>query len=50
MFEPVTRYLPRYFKRDPAARSRWEVLNQQHEIVLSMEGWGMFRRRPTAEC
>jgi acyl dehydratase len=31
-------------------RSRWEVLNQQHEIVLSMEGWGMFRRRPTAEC
>ena len=29
-------------------RSRWEVLNQQHALVLSMEGWGMFRRRPTA--
>ena len=27
-------------------RSRWEVLNQQHEPVLSMEGWGMFRCRP----
>lgn len=27
-------------------RSRWEVLNQQREVVLSMEGWGMFGRRP----
>jgi acyl dehydratase len=27
-------------------RSRWEVLNQRREAVLSMEGWGMFRRRP----
>jgi len=27
-------------------RSRWQVLNQQRELVLSMEGWGMFRRRP----
>jgi acyl dehydratase len=27
-------------------RSRWEALNQRGEAVLSMEGWGMFRRRP----
>ncbi|WP_140633695.1 MaoC family dehydratase [Methylibium rhizosphaerae] len=27
-------------------RSRWEALNQRNEAVLSMEGWGMFRRRP----
>lgn len=27
-------------------RSRWEVLNQHGEVVLTMEGWGMFRRRP----
>lgn len=27
-------------------RSRWEVLNQHDQTVLSMEGWGMFRRRP----
>lgn len=27
-------------------RTRWEVLNQQRECVLTMEGWGMFRRRP----
>lgn len=26
-------------------RSRWQVLNQQREAVLSMEGWGMFGRR-----
>lgn len=26
-------------------RSRWEVLNQHREVVLSMEGWGMFGRR-----
>lgn len=31
-------------------RSRWEVLNQRREIVLSMEGWGMFMRRPVAEA
>ena len=30
-------------------RSRWEVLNQQREVVLTMEGWGMFRRRPSGE-
>lgn len=26
-------------------RSRWTVLNQRDEPVLTMEGWGMFRRR-----
>jgi acyl dehydratase len=30
-------------------RSRWLVLNQHGEAVLSMEGWGMFRRRPQQE-
>ena len=29
-------------------RSRWEVLNQQATVVMTMEGWGMFRRRPGA--
>ena len=29
-------------------RSRWEVHNQLHEPVLTMEGWGMFGRRPAA--
>jgi acyl dehydratase len=29
-------------------RSRWEVLNQLDEPVLTMEGWGMFGRRPAA--
>lgn len=27
-------------------RSRWEINNQQGAMVLTMEGWGMFRRRP----
>jgi acyl dehydratase len=27
-------------------KSRWETVNQQGEKVLTMEGWGMFRRRP----
>ena len=27
-------------------RSRWEVMNQKADVVLTMEGWGMFRRRP----
>jgi acyl dehydratase len=27
---------------------RWEVLNQKDEIVLRMEGYGMFRRRTAA--
>src|SRR6185436_6079915 len=30
-------------------RSRWDVFNQHDEAVLEMEGWGMFRRRPTAD-
>jgi acyl dehydratase len=30
-------------------RSRWEVLNQRTEAVLTMEGWGMFARRPGHE-
>jgi acyl dehydratase len=29
-------------------RSRSEVLNQHGEVVQSMEGWGMFRRRDPA--
>jgi acyl dehydratase len=29
-------------------RSRWEVMNQRAETVLTMEGWGMFARRPPA--
>jgi len=27
------------------SRSRWEVRNQDGVVVMSMEGWGMFRRR-----
>jgi len=27
-------------------RSRSEALNQRGETVMTMEGWGMFRRRP----
>jgi acyl dehydratase len=27
-------------------RSQWDVFNQNDEIVLMMDGWGMFRRRP----
>jgi acyl dehydratase len=29
-------------------RSRWDVMNQADEIVLTMEGFGMFRRRDGA--
>ncbi len=29
--------------------SRWEVMNQDGTVVLDMRGWGMFRRRPTAD-
>ena len=25
--------------------SKWEVLNQHHAVVLTMQGWGMFGRR-----
>ncbi len=27
-------------------RSQWEMINQHREPVLTMEGWGMFGRRP----
>ena len=26
--------------------SKWEVLNQHRAVVLTMQGWGMFGRRP----
>jgi acyl dehydratase len=29
-------------------RSHWDVMNQAGETVLSMEGFGMFRRRSAA--
>ena len=29
-------------------RSHWEMFNQHGDKVLNMEGWGMFRKRPTA--
>ena len=29
-------------------RSQWDVCNQRGEVVLSMQGWGMFRRREAA--
>ena len=28
--------------------SKWEVSNQRGELVLTMQGWGMFGRRPAA--
>ena len=27
-------------------KHRWEARNQDGELVLSMEGWGMFGRKP----
>lgn len=27
-------------------KSRWDAVNQNGEVVLTMEGWGMFGRRP----
>jgi len=27
---------------------RWDVFNQDGELVMSMEGWGMFKRRSAA--
>jgi len=30
-------------------RSQWEVCNQHDDVVLSMLGWGMFRRRTPAQ-
>jgi acyl dehydratase len=29
-------------------KQRWEALNQHGELVLRMEGWGMFGRRPAS--
>ena len=29
--------------------TRWEALNQRGEIVMTMEGWGMFRRRGSGQ-
>jgi acyl dehydratase len=29
-------------------RSQWEVCNQHGEVVMTMQGWGMFRRRAAA--
>lgn len=29
-------------------RSQWEVFNQHRELVMTMEGWGMFGRRQPA--
>jgi acyl dehydratase len=29
------------------ARQRGEAVNQRAELVLEMEGWGMFERRPS---
>lgn len=29
-------------------RSRWEAVNQRGELVMTMEGWGMFARRDGA--
>jgi acyl dehydratase len=29
-------------------QTRWDVRNQRDEPVMTMEGWGMFRRRPAA--
>lgn len=31
-------------------RQRWQVLNQDREVVMTMEGWGMLRRRPPGEA
>jgi len=28
-------------------RNRWQMFNQKNECVMDMEGYGMFRRRPT---
>ncbi len=29
-----------------AVQSKWEILNQQDEVVMHTIGWGLFRRRP----
>ena len=30
-------------------KTRWEVYNQKNELVMSMEGYGMFTRRSPGE-
>jgi acyl dehydratase len=30
--------------------SKWEVMNQEREVVLTMQGWGMFGRRTPASA
>ena len=30
--------------------SKWEVMNQHREVVLTMQGWGMFGRRPSGSA
>ncbi|MCC6209454.1 MAG: MaoC family dehydratase [Burkholderiales bacterium] len=30
-------------------QTRWEALNQRGEMVMTMAGWGMFRRRPAPQ-
>jgi len=30
-------------------KSQWTLVNQHGQTVLTMEGWGMFRRRPAAD-
>jgi acyl dehydratase len=32
-----------------AVRSRWEMLNQEDEVVMHMTGWGLFGRRDVPE-
>lgn len=31
-------------------RNHWQMFNQNHESVMTMEGYGMFRRRPSANA
>jgi acyl dehydratase len=31
-------------------KTRWEVYNQNDELVMSMEGYGMFERRQPGEA
>jgi acyl dehydratase len=30
-------------------KSRWDALNQNGEVVMTMEGWGMLGRRPVSD-
>ena len=41
---------PSTSKRDRGTiKSQWEVFNQQGELVMTMEGFSMFRRRPAGQ-